>query len=783
MHPAPPDRIGRYRIVREIGRGGMGVVYAARDERLDRDVALKLLHDTTRGDLLNEARAAARVSHPRFCQIFEVDTHGTQPFLVMELLTGETLARRLTRGPLDVDTAITTVLAMLDGLDALHGAGLVHRDLKPANVFLTPHGVKLVDFGLARAARTADAITRSSSLSGDVRGTPHYMSPEQARGEALDARTDIFSVGAVLFEAVTGQVPFRGATAVAVLNAVMNDHPPSIAGSPVLAALNRIIQRALARSPDQRFPNVRDMADALRGAQRFPKAEAVPVLRSELRVAVLPFRLLRPDTEIDFLALGLADAISHSIAQNDGCLVRSPFIAARIAQTLGDDLRRIGLDLDVDVLMSGTLLRSGDRVRVTAQLVECGSGRLMWSHAHEGPVNDVFTLQDEMVRVAMRALPVAVVGQAPDVALPAQQGVSTPQSPVAYRLFLRANQLARDPQTWRVARDLYVESLREDPDHAPAWAQLGRMHRIVTKYGTVTRGEQEAGYAAARTALSRALALEPDLAAAHYHFAQVEIDEGASVDALRRLLTLAARRPHDPELYAGLVLACRYTGLLDASLAAHEIAHRLDPTLPTSVIYTHWACGDYERVMAIPAGEHDRDIHIAALWMLGRQDEARRVARHGEGRDTGRPAPVLFALRRALALVLDGEIGRSVPYLEATVPLVVDEDDRAPALFPDGEATYLAARIWVKAGDPLRAARTLLTAVQQGYACVPCLRSDPWLRRLSGDAAFQAVLTEAEVRCAEARQVFAEHNGPALLGVTESDSWPNTKPPSSVVGS
>jgi tetratricopeptide (TPR) repeat protein len=177
---------------------------------------------------------------------------------------------------------------------------------------------------------------------------------------------------------------------------------------------------------------------------------------------------------------------------------------------------------------------------------------------------------------------------------------ASPRSAVAYRLFLRANQLAPSPQTWQVARDLYLESLREDAEYAPAHAQLGRMHRVLTKYNAESQSDQDAGYGAARAALGRALELAPDLAAAHYHFAQVETDQGYSIAALRRLLTLAERRRNDPELYAGLVLSCRYGGLLEASLAADEIAHRLDPTMPTSVVYTYLARGEYERVLATP---------------------------------------------------------------------------------------------------------------------------------------------------------------------------------------
>ncbi len=839
-----PATIGRYRVLRELGRGGMGIVYAASDDRLGRDVAVKLLHDHARGDLLSEARAAARVSHPRSCQIFEVDTHEGRPFLVMELLEGETLAARLLRGPLPVDAAIDTMLSVLDGLGALHRLGLVHRDLKPANIFLTSYGVKLVDFGLARPLPAGDAATMSMTLPGQILGTPHYMAPEQARGEPLDARTDIFSAGTVLFEALTGRPPFGGATAIEILHAVLTDHPPTIGGSPALVALDRILQRAMSKDPVARYATAEDMARALVRARELPAGAGEPLLRSEVRVGVLPFRLLRPDAEIEFLSLGLADAISHTLAQEDCCLVRSPFAAARAVERAGNDFRRLASELDVDLVLTGTLLRGGDRVRVTAQFVDCSTGRVTWSHALDGSVGDVFGLQDELVTVALGALPlptcgplssgsrpsagrhargqarpvagaepgprpgvgaraepmgagggvdtdsaravggrdtrsvgaaggadtdsVGAAGNArPDPALAGPSPDAALRSAVGYRLFLRANQLAHSPPTWQVARDLYLESLRENPGYAPAWAQLGRMHRVVTKYYTYDQMAQQAGYAAARASLTRALELDPDLAIAHYHFAQVETDQGQSIEALRRLLTLAGRRPSDPELFAGLVLVCRYCGLLDASLAADEIARRLDPTLPTSVVLTHWALGDYERVLATQVSDNDRDLHTFSLWALGRLEEARAAACADERRHAGRP--VMYELRRIARLILEGKADEAREQLADMSRF--DATGRSRVVFPDGEGTYLAALLAALAGARGYALDGLRLAVSQGYACVPLFQRDPWLDPLRDHPDFAAVMADAGARRAEAIRVFVEQQGPALLGVTATGSW------------
>ena len=258
-----PERIGPYRVVRQIGQGAMGVVYEAHDDRLDRSVAIKKVLPTAdpqnRERFLREARAAAAVSHPHICQLFEIGEDRGEPFLAMELLAGRSLSDRLDEGPMPAAEAISTMLAVLSALEAFHARGLVHRDLKPSNIFLTPHGVKLLDFGLARPA-FADVDTTSLTLPGLVLGTPRYMAPEQARGLDLDARTDLFAAGAVLFELLAGRPAFNGPSAVEVMHAVLHEHPPALVGSFAVIAADRVIQRALAKSPGDRYPSASDMA-------------------------------------------------------------------------------------------------------------------------------------------------------------------------------------------------------------------------------------------------------------------------------------------------------------------------------------------------------------------------------------------------------------------------------------------------------------------------------------------------------------------------------------------
>ncbi len=285
--PALPERLGRYRVLEQIGEGGMGRVLLASDDTLRRNVALKTLKQkdgSSRRRFLREARAAARISHPNVCPIFEVGEEGGWPFLAMELLQGETLSARLRRGPLAPEEALDVAEDVLAALGALHDAEVVHRDLKPSNTFLTPHGAKLLDFGLAREVPkdVARALATSSDLTrpGLIVGTPGYMAPEQILGHPVDARADLFAAGTVLYEALSGQRAFPGDNAVQALSRTLYDDPPPLAGAPVLAALDAPIRRAMAKKAAERYATARDMAAALREAAR-SAGPAPPALARE----------------------------------------------------------------------------------------------------------------------------------------------------------------------------------------------------------------------------------------------------------------------------------------------------------------------------------------------------------------------------------------------------------------------------------------------------------------------------------------------------------------------
>jgi serine/threonine protein kinase/tetratricopeptide (TPR) repeat protein len=744
--PPVPTRIGRYRIERKIGEGGMGVVYAARDERLDRTVALKAIRgdndDTARRRLWREARTAAGISHPNICQLYEVEESEDGLFLAMELLSGEPLGARLARGALTAADTATISLQTLDALDALHTRGLIHRDLKPSNLFLTPHGVKLLDFGLARpmasglGSDTATVLTQA----GSIVGTPNYMAPEQVRGEALDGRADLFAMAALLFEMLSGRVAFGGATMVDILHAVLHEQPPPLAGGAAIAGLDRVVHRALQKKAADRYESAAAMAAAIRGvvAARESTEIAAPGVRPMTRLIALPFRVLRPDTETDFLAFSLPDAITTSLTGTRNLLVRSSAAAARF-DPQAPDLRKLAADADVDVALMGTILRAGTQLRATAQLVEAPAGTVVWSHSSQHALHDVFALQDELVGGIVRSLAQSL-GE-PDSGVGRRD---VPRNAEAYELYLRANELARDWDRITEARDVYQRCTELDSGFAPAWAGLGRCHRMLGKYFDVPDGA-----ARAEQAFERAEALNPDLPLLHKLYAQLESDAGRAVDAMRRLL----RRAHagvDPEHFAGLVHACRYVGLLDASVAAHEEARRLDPTIRTSVLNTYAALGDYERVVR-DSDEGDPDSRALALYRTGRKAEA-LAAWQGLGPDA---PPTMKAWDRMIVACLS----------EAPEARALAEETMAHAMWPDPEGYMTNGLVLSRLGSEEMALQALKTAVDGGFHVPHTLLTDPWLAPLRRHERFGEIVRVAQARRDQALAVFRAEGGERLLGL------------------
>jgi serine/threonine protein kinase/tetratricopeptide (TPR) repeat protein len=750
-----PERVGRYRIVREIGAGGMGLVYAARDERLGRTVALKVIRgggtdERARKRFWREARAAAAVDHPGLCPIHEVGDEDGTLFIAMPLLQGESLAERLEKGALPVPEATRIALAALDALDHLHGHGLIHRDLKPSNLFLTPHGVKVLDFGLARllAEPVPGELEGTPSLltqEGTLVGTPRYMSPEQAQGRPVDARSDLFAVAAILFEMLTGRPAFQGNTIVEIFHAIVHEEPPALGGSVVAASLDRVVRRGLAKLPERRPPSAAAMARELREAGLAEEAGPAPRVVAMTRLIVLPFRVLRPDADIDFLGFSLPDAITASLSGLQTVVVRSSLAASRFAGE-APDLRRIAADADVDIVLAGTLLRAGEELRVSTQLLEAPSGTVVWSQTSQVKLRDIFELQDGLVQRIVEALSLPLTAREHRLLRH-----DVPASPTAYEFYLRANQLTQHTgldhsASFALARDLYLRCLEDDARYAPAWAGLARCHRLLARAGEETEDNQ----ARAESSLKRALELNPGLALAHKLYAQLETDRGRAADAMARVLRHAPPDCADPELFAGLVQTCRYCGLLEASIAAHERARRLDPRIQTGVSHTYWLLGEHERALQ-ELGDVRLYVDMLILASMGREAEAVATLRDREGEGH---SGVLRAFVTSLRALLEGRREESLAATETTL-----------AHLTDPEARYYMARQLARLGARERALQEMSRVVELGFHCAQAFARDPWLESLRDDDEFAVILERADHGRLAAAAAFIEAGGERLLGV------------------
>jgi DNA-binding SARP family transcriptional activator len=465
------------------------------------------------------------------------------------------------------------------------------------------------------------------------------------------------------------------------------------------------------------------------------------------RLIALPFRMLRPDEETEFLAFSLPDAITSSLAGIRSLTVRSPLAAVRYAEE-PPDLEEIAKRAQVDLVLTGTLLRIGERIAVTTHLTDVRDGTLLWSETATVDLGDLFQLREQLARRIVDSLALPLT--------PSERRNLSRDKPAtarAYEFYLRGNTLLYDVANWGTARDLYLAGLEEDPDFAPAWAKLGRCYRMLAKFGSDAQ-ENRRQLDLAVQAFQRALELNPDLALAHNLYAHLEIDLGRAEDAMLRLLDRARRTPGDAQFFAGLVHALRYLGLLEPSLAAHHGARRLDPEIPTSVSHTYWMLGRYERVLDCTFGDIGYVAGVA-LASMGRTEEAIRILRRNEHTPT-KPRARAYVL--SLRALLEGDRATALDALETAATGMVD-----------GEALYYAARSYGRLGEGERAVAAFEESVRLGFVCVPLFERDPWLDGLRRSQRFRALLECGRERHHRAADAFATAGGPELLaepGVT-----------------
>ena len=766
----------------------MGVVYEAEDLRLGRHVALKFIPDHLLKDqrsldrFTREARAASQLNHPNICIIHEIDDNGGHPFIVMEKLEGESLKQRIHGKPLELDDLLDIAVQVADALAASHAKGIVHRDIKPANIFLTPNGqVKILDFGLAKLAKDQSlGMTTDSSLEesltqvGVIPGTAVYMSPEQARSEDLDVRSDIFSFGVVLFEMATGKKPFTGTNVVLTLHAVMNSKPasPRSINPAVPAELEAIIGKAMEKDRNQRYQNAAEMKVAL---ARLKKGTE-PTLRSGLRhasgfhpathtfqkrsstlnwlllgfvamlltistavgawwfkhrapaveastrtIAVLPLVNINHDAESEFLRFALADEIANALTYAHSLEIRPSTSTQKYVDANADPLKA-GRELGVGTVVTGHFLREKNTVMVTLEAVEVKDNRLIWTGTLTSAADNLIALQSQMSQKVRQEL-VPALGLS-------RTSVETSSAPVdreGYNFYLRSIAMPHDGDANKKAIASLEQAVKLDPNYAPAWEALGRRYYFDAIYS----GGGATGYKRSNAALEHALAVDPGRVGAAAFLATNEVEAGNLDKAYSDARNLVSKRPESALAHYSLAYVSRYAGLLDEAQSECDKASAIDSKNFNwrSCSFAFFEQGKSERAMDylnVDAGsDWTNAVRVPVLMREGKIKEAQRAVQQ-------MPQNSMW-LRPLLQACLN-----KAPATEIHRLAELAENELLPE--QDSELKYHQGTILAACGEKQIARDFLHKAVAENYCATQALQSDPLLANMSGDAEFRQIV-------------------------------------------